>query len=44
MSWVVMDNSREIKFYEKLGGKIKKDWLTMMLKEPELGDLASGET
>ena len=39
-----MDNSREIEFYEKMGGKIKKDWLTMKLTEPELGDLASRET
>ena len=44
MSWIVMDNSREIEFYEKMGGKIKKDWLTMKLTEPELGDLAFQET
>ena len=43
MTWIVMDNFTEIEFYEKMGGKIKKDWLTMKLTEPELENLLPGK-
>ena len=42
MTWQVMDwNTKAKGFYENIGGKIKKDWLTMTLIEPELGNLAT---
>ena len=43
MTWMVLNNSREIQFYEKLGGEIKKDWSIMKLTEPNLGNIASRE-
>jgi hypothetical protein len=44
MTWQLMDwNTKAKQFYERIGGDIKKGWLTMKLAEPGLGNLASGD-
>ena len=44
MVWQVLDwNTRAAKLYERIGGKIVKEWLTVRMIQPELGKFASGE-
>ena len=44
MKWQVMGwNTKAVRFYERIGGEFKKDWLTVKLSEPGLGKLASGD-
>ena len=44
MVWQVADwNDRAAKFYQKVGGKIIKEWLTVRMLQPQLGMFASGE-
>ena len=44
MQWQVLDwNTRATKLYERIGGKVLNEWLTVRMIQPELGKLASGE-
>jgi hypothetical protein len=45
MMWQVLDwNTRAAGLYERIGGKILKEWLAIRLIQPELGKFASAET
>ena len=45
MIWQVLDwNTRAAELYERIGGKILKELLTIKLVQPELGTFASRET
>ena len=44
MQWQVLDwNTRATDLYERIGGKIQREWLTIKMAPPELGKFASGE-
>ena len=45
MIWQVLDwNTRATELYQRLGGKVLKEWLTVRMTQPELGKFASGQT
>ena len=44
MQWQVLDwNTRAADLYERIGGKILKEWLTIRMTQPILEKFASGE-
>ena len=44
MQWQVLDwNTRAAELYERIGGSILREWLTIRMIQPALGKFAVGE-
>lgn len=45
MQWQVLDwNTKAIDFYERIGGKCLKEWLTIRMDKESLTNFAQGKT
>ena len=44
MMWIVLDwNQKAIDFYDKIGGSIEKEWLTVKMEAAALSKFASDD-
>ena len=44
LQWLLLEwNTRAANLYERIGGKIMREWLPVVLTQPELGTFAAGK-